>query len=468
MTTTTGSRDELFDAALHLLWSPADPSVGKRRHPLRDSVHYAVELLDRRSPEADRRAFAILVAVLDHQYDAPAEPYHGTLPHHHEDPPPPQDSEPICWLHFDPNWREFIGLPLCVALADHGERFPGMLTARIDRFLRLACDGGIARRLPDLYTNPALMESFLAVFAGHRLRDERLVGHGLARAQSLHDLFRRHNAFDEFNTPTYYGVDLYALDHWIRYSPHPTLTTLGHDLEQQLWRDIARFYHAGLANLCGPFDRAYGMDMRRYDSGLGGYIKGAYPEAPLQGVARPAGRRAPPDAVEHLRRFSGERLVTRTISTEPIRRVATAWLADTLMIGGEDASYAKPPWHQYCPATVHWRLPDGDVGWIRLVHTWPADAVAEPNRLTIRSLIHAGSGGLRFDYAFHIYAPGTDPADLIGSRWTLPGLTVDVVHNVHGPRVEATDNGAVITYHARNFDAGYEPRFELTTRLTAR
>ena len=29
----------------------------------------------------------------------------------------------------------------------------------------------------------------------------------------------------------------------------------------ELWRDIARFYHPAMRNLCGPFDRAYGLDL---------------------------------------------------------------------------------------------------------------------------------------------------------------------------------------------------------------
>ncbi|HLL88931.1 MAG TPA: hypothetical protein VK324_06485, partial [Tepidisphaeraceae bacterium] len=352
-------RDALFDTALNLLWTTAVPGAADRRHPLRDSAYYAVALLDRRTPAADRRAHAVVAAVLDHQYDAPDDPYHGTVPRFHEDRRPPRGHDAVCWVDYDPNWREFIGMALCRALSDHGDRLPGPLVARIDRFLRLACEGGIARELPILYTNPAMMECFLSVYAGHRLRKERFLSHGLAKAQAIHDQFRRHDAFDEYNTPTYYGIDLDALDHWMRYAPHPTLVTLARDMEARLWQDVGRFYHAGLANLCGPFDRAYGMDMRAYNSGLGGYIKAAVPEVPLNDPAVPAAAvRVPADVLPHLRAFAGERFVHRTVTTDPIRRVATAWLSDGLMIGGADASYTKTPWSQYCPATMHWRLPD--------------------------------------------------------------------------------------------------------------
>ena len=39
-------------------------------------------------------------------------------------------------------------------------------------------------------------------------------------------------------------------------------------IEAALWTDIARWWHAGLGNLCGPYSRAYGMDLHSYVSGL--------------------------------------------------------------------------------------------------------------------------------------------------------------------------------------------------------
>ena len=59
-------------------------------------------------------------------------------------------------------------------------------------------------------------------------------------------LYRDEGGFREFNSPTYYGVDLWGLALWRR-SSSPRLVAAGQRLEAALWRDIATFYHAGTA-----------------------------------------------------------------------------------------------------------------------------------------------------------------------------------------------------------------------------
>jgi len=76
--------------------------------------------------------------------------------------------------------------------------------------------------------------------------------------------FKKHKTFSEYNSPTYNGVNLWALAAWRVMAPTPGMAVMGMEMEAGLWRDIARSYHAGLGNICGPYDRSYGMDMRRY------------------------------------------------------------------------------------------------------------------------------------------------------------------------------------------------------------
>ena len=44
-------------------------------------------------------------------------------------------------------------------------------------------------------------------------------------------------------------------------------------MEAALWEDIASFYQADLHNLCGPYDRSYGMDMESYVSVVGVWMR---------------------------------------------------------------------------------------------------------------------------------------------------------------------------------------------------
>src|SRR5215207_1260354 len=95
--------------------------------------------------------------------------------------------------------------------------------------------------VPASYTNIALMTAFLLQFGAARFGEpawlataERLAGEVLAR-------FQVNSAFDEYNSPTYYGIDLYALALWRSYAASPLLRRAGVEMEGALWRDIAQF-----------------------------------------------------------------------------------------------------------------------------------------------------------------------------------------------------------------------------------
>ena len=44
-----------------------------------------------------------------------------------------------------------------------------------------------------------------------------------------------------------------------------------------LWTDIADFYHPGLRNIAGPYDRSYGMDMETYVAFSGLWMRALLP-----------------------------------------------------------------------------------------------------------------------------------------------------------------------------------------------
>ncbi len=450
--------DGHWDGAAGLLRDAADePAVpvppGVRLHLVRETAWYALGLLLRGGPGDRERAVGALGTVLAHQFDAPGRPYHGTFARFPEEPTPP--AAPREWLDYDPNWREFIGTTLALILLHAEDLLPPELVRGIDAALRLAIAGALPRRVPASYTNIALMQAFLLSFAADRYGEPGWAAAAETLGGAVHDRFRAHGAFDEYNSPTYYGVDLYALALWREHAPSPALRELGAALEGALWTDIARYYHAGLRNLCGPYDRAYGMDLRRYAGLLGLWIwlvTGAE-AAPFPDWRRPfahandfclapcvavLGARVPEAARPHFAAFQGERQVEQALPGEPPRR-ATAWLGPQVMIGAEAGG--KPGWKQFHPATVHWRAPGGEVGWLRLRHTAPVDARATPNTLTIASDPPTAETA----YLFEIHAPGLAPDAIGPDRWRLPGLTVHVETTAHGPT--ATRRGELVELH---------------------
>ena len=316
---------------------PPDPVDGAYPeaafHMLPQTAWYSVGLLLRDGPGDRDRAIRALDTVLDHQYDEPGEVWHGTFTLVHEIPPPRPGAR--MWVDYDPNWRQFIGCTLLLILRRLGDLVPGPLVGRIDRALRLAVEGEHAeadgRRIPDSYSNIALMQAYVEVEAGHRLGEPTWVAAGEDRARRAVARFDRHGAFDEFNSPTYHGIDLKALGLWRGHSSSAVLTELGARVEAELWDDAARWYHAGLRQVAGPYTRAYGMDLGVYVGAWALWVWAALgrAHAPLPSLERPLahgmdlvlgpvaaliGAVVPDEARRHLTAFTGERVVRRRIS----------------------------------------------------------------------------------------------------------------------------------------------------------
>lgn len=466
LTESVAWMDRFWDEATGLLWNPGDapdphifePTGG---HMVRESVWYALGLLIRNRAGDTARAIRILDVALTCQFDAPGQPYHGTFFRAPEEPYPP--AEPQEWRHYDPNWREFIVTTLAIILQEYEDRLPRALLCRINLAIRKAVEGALVRRLQASYTNIALMNAYLLCFAGRRLGDPGWIDQGEQMAREIYRLFKQHDTFEEYNSPTYYGVDLYALALWRVYPMSSLLQQLGAEMEALFWTDIARFYHAGLRNLCGPFDRSYGMDMRHYVALTGEWVwlitgkdQSPFPETdrrfahaadfcfgPLVAIL---GTQVPAAARSHFLSFQGERWVERVISDSP-RRVATAWLSDDVMIGAEQTSGSRRGTLQFHPGTIHWRVGPDSVGWVRLCHDEPVDACAQPGRLEI-----TGTGEL----IFLVSAPGpalsavegVQPDAIRPDRWWLPGLSVQVETTALMTHVEYYSNAGQVSQPA--------------------
>ncbi|MFI2363172.1 hypothetical protein [Promicromonospora sp. NPDC019610] len=525
--------DQQWDPEVGLLRAPEEPGGGHAPtgHLVRETGWYAVGLLARNLPARDgvsgagaardgaesdlERARRALTRVLDHQLDAPGTPFHGTWLRSPHEPRPTAKS--VAWRDYDPNWREFIGTTLVVVANEFPEALAGDLGPRVEATLRLAVEGSLARGVGAHYTNIALMAAFLLDDAAVRLGEPAWAAPALRLAEQVLARFRVDGTFDEYNSPTYYGIDLYALALWRRYAHQLPLRDGGAELEAVLWQDTARRYHAGLHNLAGPYDRSYGMDLRHYASGIGLWIWAAVGRdlAPFPETDRPfrhawdlalgpmvavLGAEVPDDALAHLTGFRGERQVDQVIVRDP-RRVATSWVGERLLVGAEDVEGERGNLaDQFHPATVHW-LVDGasgvggagasgagsgdgvgadgvDVGWIRLVSDLAVDARAEGPSLDLTCARHDG-GDLAF--AFHVRVPesglgggtvrdvadGVPFADLTTERWELPGLevTLDTDAELVAVEPDAADDTWWLRYVAREVPADSKVRFGIDLRV---
>jgi hypothetical protein len=414
----TAWADDSWDEGRGLLWNPLgsfdDYGLAPRSvHMVPQSAWYAVGLLARGD---SARAERVLESLCELQYERPGVVWDGTFARFAEWPEP-SETDAVEWVDYDPNWRQFVGTTFAVIL----ETFD--VSPRVAARLREAIDHAIAGEPPDRvapnYSNIALMKAWLE-------RDE-------SYAAAVVDCFDEYGAFAEYGSPTYYGIDMYALALWRRYPPTPAFGAWGERLWSELWGDIARWWHPSLRNLCGPYSRAYGMDITCYVGLLGLWLpvpvvppltspfehSHDLTMAPL--IAAVGG--GPADVAFDV----SERVVEQPL---PGGRVATGWIVSDVMAGGERGGSFQAE-GQYHPATVHWAAPDGTVGWLRLRHAGPLSATASNAELRVTVHDHHRLGRQP------VVVECSHPCTFASSTWSLPGRTIGYV----GP--SADDSGTI-------------------------
>jgi hypothetical protein len=445
------TNEKLWDPSLNLVHSPE--YVGGRRFPgsylddfhyfekccekVRETSYYALALLFRDAPGDRERASEALDAVLKQQYVTAGVRWFGTFKRTPEEPDPTPNA--VMWRDYDPNWREFIGTTLEMILIEYPDRISPALSQRLYGAIDLAIEGEIAeRRLVPTYTNPALMYGALWDFAATHDKRADWQKQSEEWRLSVYNLFKKYDSFNEFNSPTYDGVDLFALALWRDYGSTRQIQAMGTEMESALWEDISNFYQPDFHNMSGPYDRSYGMDTETADGEASGVVELKRYAVDEHGVPLPAvidskgpgfsfqmailGTRIPDDAMLRLQKFQGEHLVRRQITDE---RVATAWIGKHVIFGGEATSKTRDVGRksQFHPVTVQWRTPSGEIGWIQVVQSPMIDATADKDGLTIST-----TGNIRI----RIHAKGLDAAKVSQKSWDLPGLTIVATSDPHG------------------------------------
>lgn len=326
-----------------------------------------------------RRGEQVLAALADLQYDAAGEPFDGTFPIFGGFPDPPPGGDARMWEEYDPNWRQFLGCVFELILLRAGGDGPAGLPP-IGPDLRRRLEVASARaaasdpddRVPADYSNIALMRAWHDVTVGRRIGAPALVARGESMRTGVRERWRRHRAFDEFNSPTYYGVLLLALGLWADHAPTEGFAADGRRLLAGLASEIATSYHPRLRNLCGPHSRAYGLDMTRYVAALGLWLAaaGARPE-PLpdldttelhQGHDLQLGATIPhfPTVTTELAgALRAAPPLPRTFSRELSHgRRAAGHLDREAMFGVESSDLDWDAWAQFTGATGHWSAGD--------------------------------------------------------------------------------------------------------------
>jgi len=457
----SASGSQLFNAVMPLLDDMYDPSSSmvKVPHPgsdraiqARESAYYAYGLLLRDGPGDRNKAEACLNAVLALQYTDPSKKWYGTFKVLSTETTPPGTGTGV---GYDANWREFVGITFEMILLDFSDKISSPTRNKLSQAIDIAVAGEQKDgRLETNYTNPSLMFGALADFSAAQRHDATDAAKANAWMNKLYAGFKKHGAFWEFNSPTYYGVDILAITLWREHGSSQQMRNMGADMESAIWTQIANYYSPDMRNTAGPYDRSYYMDMTNYVSGLALWLSTQLPagNAPLPAIGpnTPQFQDAlaiplivalkpniPAQALAQLRGPVQPHMVKQQIDD---RRLATSWVGKDVLFGAE---VVDPPINidarpQYRPITVHWKTPTGAVGWMYVLHGQVNTATASPAGITAL---------MQGDIIFVVSAPGASASNFTGQAWKLPGLNLQVDTDGRFSEAHAMGTTFQVTYN---------------------
>ena len=225
-------------------------------HSVRESLYGAI--LDVTLGRIDR-ALRTVSNVLELQYDEPGTPWHGTFPVLAEATRPGEGAAE--WVDFDPNWRQFVGVGLALFIERTGAALDASFRAKIDDAL-VRCVEGERDRLSVEYSNPALLYAWLAGWVGEHLRNAAASATSVDWCSALRAQVERDGDLAEYNSPTYDGIDLFALALWIGRPSSELMAASGREILQRVTARMQTLFHPELGIVAGPYHRAYDVDLR--------------------------------------------------------------------------------------------------------------------------------------------------------------------------------------------------------------
>lgn len=337
------------------------------RHPVRESLAYALVLLELAERSLQGRAEAIIARVIGLQDSGdPRAKTYGLWPYFQE--------EPVAkWPWPDFNWADFNAMTLLFVWHRHRRRLGAALVEKITEAIRRAsvC---IRRRNVDLnYTNIAIKGTFVTLSAAEVTGDAELLGYAMDRLGRLRETVMAAGGFVEYNSPTYAAVSLaglHAMDSYVRDErAHAPVA----QLLERFWDDVADRFHPETCELAGPHARAYTPSLASAPELLGSLIekasKGAvrYPQVPGRDpygclYACVMNVEAPTSAVGRLAapatRTRQVTLRSQARATEA-PRVQTTWLEPAFCLGS--VSF-QDGWEQRHNLIAYWKSRKGGVG----------------------------------------------------------------------------------------------------------
>ncbi len=224
-----------------------------RVHPTRDSLEYALYLLEEGSPQRVERAKKILQRVLALQVTNPELQWYGIWGWYEEEPP--DRMAPADW-----NWADFNGSLLLLVEFRHGAKLGEPLRAQVREAILHAAQSIRRRNVSMAYTNIAVMGTFVTLAAAELLDDSDLLNYAQDRLQRLAAQIDETGSFAEYNSPTYSRVTIANLTRIRMYVRNEEARRRAANIERRAWLHTAVHWDAARKQFTGPMSRCYAND----------------------------------------------------------------------------------------------------------------------------------------------------------------------------------------------------------------
>lgn len=219
-------------------------------HPTRQSLNYAVALLQTGEPSLVARAADIVSQVLSLQDRTPGSKQQGNWPKYWE--------EAVSGIaRPDPNWADFLGTYLLQVVLEYREVLSDSLLARLDAAVIEAARAIQRRNVNCEYSNIALRGAYVTLVAGEVYQIPDLQAYAVGKLGDLYVNTMRYRCFEEYNTPAYYVSMLFVLRRFQLHAKDRQVKAWADALYRFVWEEIACYFHAGTRQWAGPHSRSY-------------------------------------------------------------------------------------------------------------------------------------------------------------------------------------------------------------------
>jgi hypothetical protein len=223
-------------------------------HPTRESLVYALNLLESGSEERVKRAAMVLERLLAIQDVDPASKWYGIWGYYLEEPPPKM-------LPADWNWADFNGSSLLLIAYRHASKLPEPLVAQVREGIRHAAASVRRRNVSMTYTNIAIQGTFVTLASAQLLDDPDLRAYAIDRLRRFTAALDQSGSFNEYNSPTYANVSIVNLTRIRMTVRDADVLALTGKVHERAWLHLGRHWHAPTRQLAGPMSRCYSTDL---------------------------------------------------------------------------------------------------------------------------------------------------------------------------------------------------------------